>query len=197
MISKLYSDLHKPEQTDIESLTFILCEILKKSTTGNFIRSIICFILKEEYLDFLLFIDNSNSNHFDSKIKLSKLEVISAVMSFYVAEEVRNSYKSPFVNYGIDECEDICQSFENKFLNVLPNLIEWLTNQNDRENIKNSCGMTIKTFGLARLKLLEILVLTLQVKNNKFMISLVNCDIFGKLFVLNYLLIKYIYIYFR
>lgn len=145
--------------------------------------------MKEEYLDFLLFIDNSNSNQFDSKIKLSKLEVVSAVMSFYIAEEARNAYKSSFVNYGIDECEETCQSFESKFLNALPNLIEWLTNQNDRENIKNSCGMTIKTFGLARLKLLEILVLTLHVKNSKFLILLVNCDIFSKIFVLAILIL--------
>ncbi len=178
----MFSDFKKSEPAIIENITFILCEILKKSTTGNFIRSIICFILKEEFFDFLLTIDNANSYH-DSKIKLSKLEVISAVLSFYVAEEVRNSYKSPFVNYGSDECEETCQVFENKFIAALSKLLEWLTNQNDRENIKNSCHISIKTFGLARLKLMEILVQSLQVKNDKFIDSLIDLDIYNKLFV--------------
>ena len=97
-------------------------------------------------------------------------------------EEIRNSYKSNYVNSGLDECEEFCKRFENKICEKIPFWIDWLMSINSDE-CKNSWGGKIQKFGISKLKLLEIFTQIVKFKNNRILSILLEKDLIQKLFV--------------
>ena len=141
------------------------------------------FILQVKHIDSILEKFDKSSEH-SSNIISNNLQILQSLISFCILEEIRNNYKSPFVNCDIEnECERLCSLFLQKFNEKIPDFLEFLQTPKENKNLNTSWKEKIKIFGLEKMRLIELLTSVLKFKSEKFLSTMLENDVYSKLFV--------------
>lgn len=168
-----------------------MIEVINRNTSGNSGREIISFILSEKHIE-QIFSGFDKAKEYSQKYFPIHLDLIKSLLSFCFLEETRHNYKSQFVNSENEEsqCDKLCILFLQNVTEKIPDFIEFINEHNSNLTINTSWKESINVFGLEKLKLIEILCFLIKFKKHDFISTLLDNDIFQKIFV------KIIFVYY-